>query len=397
MDNRVTVKAALDRLGVPGTDAWEDIEPVALERIGQNRLDAFLCAEPEERPELVLEDFGAATSLGLGWRRFEFEAVVPWLMAQVKDGQVAPESVILDVGAGTGFTAALMSVAAQRRAIATEVVPSALRVITELAHELSADVQAVLCGVGDISRLTAGGVVDTIVLQRVLPYLDVPHNHHPSHFWVEAVNAQYWSPEYRGTVVEEFLRGSRGARQILIVDWMCPETWAALIALAAESGFELDLKRSQSIEIQGIDDSTTLQALRFFRCAAAKPVPAGVLMDLLNHFLVENEFRGSVEKLVDGGLQPDAQYVGWEAERLLSADWHGEWYASNELQERHGRLLVGLFKLPEGVWSFITSTDGNRVLRREGATMEEAIASVKGRCPDLKKVDNPVSERADAR
>ena len=133
MDFNATVKRALNTLGVPATDDWEDIEPVALERIGQDRLDQFLWAEPEYRAEQELEDFGAAAALGLGWKRFEYEAAVPWVLEQVSDGQVAPGSVIVEVGAGTGFTAALLSGTAPRKVVATEVVPSAIGVIEEVA------------------------------------------------------------------------------------------------------------------------------------------------------------------------------------------------------------------------------------------------------------------------
>jgi SAM-dependent methyltransferase len=371
MDFEETVEQALDALGVPPSDDWEVIEETARRKLGEERIEEFEFADPEERLALVLADFPAAMTFAIGFRRAEFHTAVPWFMKQVHHLDADPDSVIVDIGAGAGFTAALMSVASNRKVIATEVIDTALPVIEEVGRHVGARVEALAAGIEDFVSITAKYSVETAILQRVLPYLDLPHEHCPGYSWVVAIENQYAVPELRNTVVDEFFQACTEVKQILILDWMCVERWAALIALAAESGFELDRAQSTRLLIHSSDGTSALHAMRFVRVDTPQLVDAVQLMDLQSGFSWPPGPRWQ---------HSDFDLYGWDAERVaMEFESDGEWYRVDMRHATHGRTVIGLFERVDGAWSYSTGDKGDRVLRYEGPSMEVARNSLKAK------------------
>lgn len=265
-------------LGVPNS---VDVASVAERRLGADFMDVWNSVDGVTMMGLAMSSLEAAVVMGVGMREELLRQQVPWLCQQIENTQDDGAGVVVDIGSGTGITAACLSRLQGHDALAIDADRASVGIARQLADRIGASVTPECRTLADLRRDQLPSRVKAVIAQALIFYTWGPHDHRVGHSWETAVANRLRDPEGADSEYARLFELAEGAT-LLLVDFTCPEVTASVVALAARWRLRLRLDQVAQFRGQVGDRLDTQMGLSFVTEQMGARVPsAAELLDAI--------------------------------------------------------------------------------------------------------------------
>lgn len=215
--------------------------------------------------DLTYDSFDNALHFSVGWRSWPLAAECEWMLPRLRDAIARsnhPEPFLVEIGAGAGAAAAILSAALQVPVIAVDSHPKTLGLAEEFASRTGGAVVSRVAEIVDLSDVFDGKAPAAVFGLGVYRHLQ-PHEHGgDEHFSDWAIMQQILATHRVGPHVDSFIRALNGA-DLLLAEMMCPDYLAEMASGLFRHGYEIPQGGIRRIEGATPEGPTTAFGLHF--------------------------------------------------------------------------------------------------------------------------------------
>jgi SAM-dependent methyltransferase len=220
--------------------------------VGDDIVDEWLDLDSGTHDDVydyTYSSFERAMHFSVGWRSWPLTLECEWMLPRLRDAVARSgheEPVLVEIGAGAGAAAALLSAALKVPVIAIDSHPKTLGLAEQFASRTGGTVESRVADIADLATVLDGRVPAAVFGLGIYRHLQ-PHNHAAPSLSDWAQMQRILSTFEVAPQVAKFIEALGGA-DLLLAEMSCPDYLAEVAAGLAKFGYEIPLGGIKKIE-----------------------------------------------------------------------------------------------------------------------------------------------------
>ena len=297
--------------------------------------------------DFTYASFEQAVHFSVGWRSWPLAAECEWMLPRLRDAvarSTHTDPFLVEIGAGAGAAAAILSAALQIPVIAVDSHPKTLGLAEQFAHRTGGMVES---RAGEIAALTEvlGGKLPAAVFGMGIYRHLQPHEHGEEETFSDWANMQHILATYQvGPHVDSFIEALNGA-DLLLAEMMCTDYLAEMASGLFRHGYDIPKGGMRRIDGATPEGPTTAFGIHF----STANLPDRDPNLLIEMFSPLPRPHSHFESEPDDGRPAEALRLSLEPTEFIEA-------AEFDYTDGSGRLRYEVFALGEHLIGRYTAT-----------------------------------------
>lgn len=307
----------------------------------------------EQVYDFSYSSFERATHFSVGWRSWPLTAECEWMLPRLRDaltrsGQDSP--FLVEVGAGAGAAAAIISAALQVPVIAIDSHPRTLGLAEQFASRAGGQVESRISELADMDDVLNGTRPAAVFGMGIYRHLQ-PHKHNRSRFSDWAAMQDILANHSTDPQVDRFINALQGAD--LLAEQSCPDYLAEVAAGLFTYGYDIPASGIARIDGSTPEGPTTAFGMHFSTANLVRRNP-NLLVEMFSPLpRVETYSEPESGK----GVEAEALRLSLEPTELIEA-------SEIDYADGSGRMRREVFRFGNRVFGqYFSATWGFRSLR----------------------------------
>jgi hypothetical protein len=237
--------------------------------IGDDLVDQFLNLDPDGDHgrvyDFTYDSFEQALHFSVGWRSWPLAAECEWMLPRLRDAanrSNQPDPFLLEVGAGAGAAAAILSAALQIPILAVDSHPKTLGLAEQFASRTGGTVESAIAEIADLGDVLGGRIPTAVYGMGVYRHLQ-PHDHGEDEKFSDWANMQHILATHQvGPHVDSFITALEGA-DLVLAEMMCTDYLAEMASGLLRHGYEIPKGGMRRIDGATPEGPTTAFGIHF--------------------------------------------------------------------------------------------------------------------------------------
>ena len=234
--------------------------------VGEDDVDEWLegMSSFDEAYDFSYSSFERALHFSVGWRSWPLTAECEWMLPRLRDAITRSghdEPFLVEIGAGAGAAAAVLSAALKVPVIAIDSHPKTLGLAEQFASRTGGTVESRVADIADLADVLNGAAPAAVFGMTIYRHMQ-PHDHNQSSFsdWVDM--QQILATHRVDPNVARFIKALEGA-DLVLAEITCPDYLAEMAAGLFPFGY--DVPKGGITRIDGAipDEPTTAFGIHF--------------------------------------------------------------------------------------------------------------------------------------
>ena len=324
--------------------------------VGEDDVDEWLegMSSFDEAYDFSYSSFERALHFSVGWRSWPLTAECEWMLPRLRDAITRSghdEPFLVEIGAGAGAAAAVLSAALKVPVIAIDSHPKTLGLAEQFASRTGGTVESRVADIADLADVLNGAAPAAVFGMTIYRHMQ-PHDHNQSSFsdWVDM--QQILATHRVDPNVARFIKALEGA-DLVLAEITCPDYLAEMAAGLFPFGY--DVPKGGITRIDGAipDEPTTAFGIHFTTADLPKRNP-NLLIEMFSPL---PRPYANFETDPDDGPPAEALRLSLEPTEFLEA-------AEIDYTDGSGRMRREVFGFGDRlIGRYFSTTKGYRNLR----------------------------------
>jgi hypothetical protein len=215
--------------------------------------------------DFTYDSFEQALHFSAGWRSWPLAAECEWMLPRLGDAIARsdhPDPFLVEVGAGAGAAAAVLSAALQVPVIAIDAHPKTLGLAEQFASRTGGTVKSRVAEIVNLAGILSGKAPAAVFGMGIYRHLQ-PHEHGGEEYFSGWANMQQILATHQvGPHVDSFITALNGA-DLLLAEMMCTDYLAEMASGLFRHGYEMPKGGMRRIDGATPEGPTTAFGIHF--------------------------------------------------------------------------------------------------------------------------------------